>query len=87
MTSISGRVAVVTGAGSGIGRALAYELARKGATLAISDVDEVGLAETGRHVRVIGAKVWEQRLDVTDRAAVLAYADAPASPLPVTSRR
>jgi len=78
MTSISGRVAVVTGAGSGIGRALAYELARKGATLAISDVDEVGLAETARHVRVIGARVWEQRLDVTDRTAVLAYADAVA---------
>ena len=78
MTSISGRVAVVTGAGSGIGRGLAYELARRGATLAISDVDEVGLAETARHVRVIGATVWEQRLDVTDRDAVLAYADAVA---------
>jgi NAD(P)-dependent dehydrogenase (short-subunit alcohol dehydrogenase family) len=75
MTDISGKVAVVTGAGSGIGRALAYDLARRGALLAISDVDEIGLAETGRHVRVIGAKVHEQRLDVTDRAAVLGYAD------------
>jgi NAD(P)-dependent dehydrogenase (short-subunit alcohol dehydrogenase family) len=75
MTDINGRVAVVTGAGSGIGRALAYELARRGAKLAISDVDEVGLAETARYVRVIGADVRERRLDVTDRAAVLAYAD------------
>ncbi|HEY2165859.1 MAG TPA: SDR family NAD(P)-dependent oxidoreductase [Jatrophihabitantaceae bacterium] len=75
MTHISGRVAVVTGAGSGIGRALAYELARQGARLAISDVDEVGLAETARQVRVIGADVRERRLDVTDRTAVLAYAD------------
>jgi NADP-dependent 3-hydroxy acid dehydrogenase YdfG len=75
MTTIKGRVAVVTGAGSGIGRALAYDLARRGAKLAISDVDVAGLAETAKHVRVIGALVHEQRLDVTDRAAVLKYAD------------
>jgi NADP-dependent 3-hydroxy acid dehydrogenase YdfG len=74
MTSIKGKVAVITGAGSGIGRALAYDLARRGAKLAISDVDTVGLAETAKQVRVIGAPVHEQRLDVTDRAAVLAYA-------------
>jgi NAD(P)-dependent dehydrogenase (short-subunit alcohol dehydrogenase family) len=79
MTDIRGRVAVVTGAGSGIGRALAYDLARRGARLAISDVDELGLAETAKHARVIGAKVDEQRLDVTDRAAVLAYADRVAA--------
>ena len=75
MTSIAGKVAVITGAASGIGRALSYELARRGAKLAISDVDEVGVTETARHARVIGATVHEQRLDVTDRAAVLAYAD------------
>ncbi|HEY2272757.1 MAG TPA: SDR family NAD(P)-dependent oxidoreductase [Jatrophihabitantaceae bacterium] len=76
MTDISGKVAVVTGAASGIGRALAYDLARRGAKLAISDVDRIGLAETARHARVIGATVHEQQLDVTDRDAVLAYADA-----------
>ncbi|HEV7193634.1 MAG TPA: SDR family NAD(P)-dependent oxidoreductase [Jatrophihabitantaceae bacterium] len=75
MTDIKNKVAVVTGAGSGIGRALACELARRGAHVAVSDVDQVGLAETARQVRVIGAKVHESRLDVTDRAAVLAYAD------------
>ncbi|HJQ43600.1 MAG TPA: SDR family NAD(P)-dependent oxidoreductase, partial [Jatrophihabitantaceae bacterium] len=79
MTKFQGRVAVVTGAGSGIGRALAVELAHRGATLAISDVDEVGLAETARQVRAAGAQVSEQRLDVTDRDAVLAYADRIAS--------
>jgi NAD(P)-dependent dehydrogenase (short-subunit alcohol dehydrogenase family) len=78
MTDIHGKVAVVTGAGSGIGRALTYELARRGARLAISDIDEVGLAETVKHARVIGATVRETRLDVTDRPAVLAYADAVA---------
>lgn len=75
MTDISGKVAVITGAGSGIGRALTYDLARRGASVAISDIDEAGLGETARHARVIGARVHEQRLDVADRAAVLAYAD------------
>ncbi|HVU91728.1 MAG TPA: SDR family NAD(P)-dependent oxidoreductase [Jatrophihabitans sp.] len=75
MTQVRGKVAVVTGAGSGIGRALACELGRRGAVLAISDVDEAGLAETAKQLRVIGAKVSVARLDVTDRAAVLRYAD------------
>ncbi|HZZ97771.1 MAG TPA: SDR family NAD(P)-dependent oxidoreductase [Jatrophihabitantaceae bacterium] len=79
MSRISGKVAVVTGAASGIGRALAYDLARRGARLALSDVDVHGLGETARHARVIGATVHEQRLDVTDRDAVLAYADAVAA--------
>jgi NADP-dependent 3-hydroxy acid dehydrogenase YdfG len=75
MTDIRGKVAVVTGAGSGIGRELAYHLARRGASLALSDVDAAGLAETARHARVIGAKVHEQVLDVTDRQAFFDYAD------------
>jgi hypothetical protein len=79
MSEIAGKTAVITGAGSGIGRALAYELARRGAKLALSDVDTGGLAETARHARVIGASVHEQHLDVTDRDAVLSYADAVAA--------
>ncbi|HEX3336382.1 MAG TPA: SDR family NAD(P)-dependent oxidoreductase [Jatrophihabitans sp.] len=79
MTNVKGKVAVVTGAGSGIGRALACELARRGAKVAISDVDATGLAETGRQLRVIGAEVHETRLDVTDRTAVLTYADEVAA--------
>jgi hypothetical protein len=75
MTQLNGKVAVVTGAASGIGRALACELARRAGRLAISDVDTVGLAQTARQVRLIGARVHEQRLDVADRAAVLGYAD------------
>ena len=79
MTDINGKVAVVTGAGSGIGRALAYDLARRGAKLAISDVDLAGLEETAKHAQVIGAEVHQQFLDVTDRSSVLAYADAVAA--------
>jgi len=79
MTDVRGKTAVITGAGSGIGRALAYDLARRGAALAISDVDATGLAETAKQLRVIGAKVHEARLDVTDRPAVLRYADEVAA--------
>jgi len=75
MSEVKGRVAVVTGAGSGIGRALACELARRGASVAISDVDVTGLAETAKQLRVIGAAVHEAKLDVTDRSALLRYAD------------
>src|ERR1700709_352519 len=79
MTDIKGKAAAVTGAGSGIGRALAYDLARRGAKLAVSDVDATGLAETVKQIRVIGAPVHHARLDVTDRPAVLSYADEVAS--------
>ena len=76
MNPFSGKVAVVTGAGSGIGQALAAELARRGARLAISDVDTEGLARTEQQIRDLGADVKADRLDVTEREAVLAYADA-----------
>jgi NAD(P)-dependent dehydrogenase (short-subunit alcohol dehydrogenase family) len=72
MSGFEGRVAAVTGAGSGIGRALAVALARRGAKLALSDVDEAGLAETARLAQ--GAEVHQARLDVADRTAFEAYA-------------
>ncbi len=74
MNSFEGKVAVITGAGSGIGRALALSLAGRGARLALSDVDTEGLTETVRQARERGAQVKSDRLDVTEREAVLTYA-------------
>lgn len=70
-TNFNGRVCVVTGAGSGIGRALALELARRGAKLALSDINEETVQETAR---LCGANdVITDRLDTSDRAAWEAY--------------
>jgi NAD(P)-dependent dehydrogenase (short-subunit alcohol dehydrogenase family) len=70
----AGKTAVVTGAASGIGRALAIDLAGRGANLAISDVNMAGLDETVRLCSGSG-KVVSYQLDVADRAAFLAHAD------------
>ena len=76
MRSFDGRVAAITGAASGIGRALARELAGRGCHLALCDIDEVGLAETVTLCEGIGVKVTSKRVDVSDRDAVEAWAAA-----------
>lgn len=76
MKSLNDKVVVITGAGSGIGRALAVEAARRGSRVAISDVNETGLNETVALVKEAGGEVKADKLDVADRAAFLAYADA-----------
>lgn len=67
---LRGRVAVITGAGGGIGRGIALACARRGCNLALADVNEAGLAETA--AMTTGVKVTTVRLDVTDRAATAA---------------
>lgn len=62
-----GKVAVVTGAASGIGRALAQELHQQGCRLALSDVNESGLAETKSLVEQAGGSVLIHRVDVSQR--------------------
>jgi NAD(P)-dependent dehydrogenase (short-subunit alcohol dehydrogenase family) len=74
MRSFSGKVVVVTGAGSGIGRALAQQLAAKGARLALSDVNRQGLDETLKSLPA-ATDVRGYVLDVANRQAVFAHAD------------
>ena len=76
MQEFAGKVAAVTGAGSGIGQALAIKLAQLGAKVAISDMDMDGLAQTEERLKAIGAPVKADQLDVTEREAFTAYADA-----------
>jgi NAD(P)-dependent dehydrogenase (short-subunit alcohol dehydrogenase family) len=79
LTTLRDKVVVITGAGSGIGRALALRSAGGGALLALSDWDADGLAETVRLVEQAGVtsqipKVRHDVVDVSDRAAVAAWA-------------
>jgi hypothetical protein len=75
MRTFSGRGPALTGAGSGIGRALATALARQGARLALSDIDEAGLAETVAQCEAFGVRITSAQLDVADRDAVSLWAD------------
>lgn len=79
MTLQRGNVAAITGAGSGIGRALALALVKEGCDLALSDINESALQETAQRVQASGVKVHIQKLDVADRDAVYQWADAVAS--------
>lgn len=71
--SLAQKVVAITGAGSGIGRALALEAARRGATVAVSDVNEAGLAETVAQLTAARARSSHRRVDVARRDEVYAW--------------
>ena len=76
LDGLRGRVAVITGGASGIGRALAERFATAGARLVLADVEEPALAAAGADLRAAGAEVAEVVTDVADPGAVDALADA-----------
>lgn len=75
MQGLAGKVAVITGAGSGIGRALAQALAKEGCDLALADINEDNLHMLAQELQHPERKISCHRLDVADRQAVFAFAE------------
>ncbi|XP_061425368.1 retinol dehydrogenase 10-like [Lethenteron reissneri] len=73
--SVAGEVCLVTGAGGGLGRLFALELASRGATLVLWDVDEARNEATARRVRAAGARAHTYTCDVSARHSVYAAAE------------
>ncbi|MCP4753775.1 MAG: SDR family NAD(P)-dependent oxidoreductase, partial [Proteobacteria bacterium] len=70
------KVAVVTGAGSGIGRSLALAFAKRGMKIVVADVDEQALDTVSAELTAAGAEVLSRVVDVSDRGQVAQLADA-----------
>ena len=70
MADLQGRIALVTGAAQGIGRAVSLELARAGATLAVADINETKLALVVAEIEAIGGQAAAFRLDVSNQESV-----------------
>jgi NADP-dependent 3-hydroxy acid dehydrogenase YdfG len=70
MKTLDGKVVAITGAASGMGRALAIHCASLGSRLALCDIDEAGVNETAKRIAANGAEVDAIRVDVADRSAI-----------------
>lgn len=73
--NLSGKTALITGAGSGIGRATSISLAKRGCNIIITDINENGLGETEALLKSYPVKVDSHFLDVADEAAINAFAE------------
>ena len=69
---VAGKIALVTGAAAGLGRAIALRLSEEGASLVLADIDASGLAETERRIKATGRPVLAIAADVTEEAPVKA---------------
>ncbi|MEN8184621.1 MAG: SDR family NAD(P)-dependent oxidoreductase, partial [Myxococcota bacterium] len=81
MATLAGKVAFVTGAGSGIGRSVAVRLAREGADVAVSDIDPGGANETAEAVREAGRKAHVQLANVASERQVREAVEASVAAL------
>ena len=72
---LKGQIAIVTGAGRGIGRAIALELARQGADIVIAEMDQAGAKRTAEEVGALGRRSLAVATDVTSRADLSAMVD------------
>jgi len=72
--SLDGKIALVTGASRGLGRAIAVGLARAGADVVCASTRRAGTDETAAEIRALGRRAWQVEADLSDRAAVLAMA-------------
>ena len=76
IANLSGKVALVTGAASGIGKETALAFARRGADLVVCDLNEDALGSVAGEIEAMGRKVIGHRVDVADRSQMQAFADA-----------
>lgn len=76
MEGVKDRVAVVTGAGQGNGRAIALGLARQGAHVALCDINGANAAAVAAEIEAFGVRAFAAAVDVSDKLACAAFADA-----------
>ena len=73
--NVSKDVVLVTGGANGLGRALAFRFARRGARVVIWDIDRDAIEDTVKHFTALGFKIFAYRVDVTDKEAVAKVAN------------
>jgi NAD(P)-dependent dehydrogenase (short-subunit alcohol dehydrogenase family) len=79
MNRLKNKIAIITGAGDGIGRGIAMAFAQEGATLAICDINEKTVHETERHIQKIGVEVLALVVDVRDVSQISAFVERTAA--------